>query len=349
MPESPGRQTGIDVIRIVSMLLITATHYIGYSGLLDSEDILPVNRILFTVILILARAALNLFAIMTGYLLAKKPFSFKRITRIWFDTVFISVVGLVIAAIFRTTASRGVLLKSLFPITTFSYWYINAHMMLLCIAPVINMLIESMNARAHFLLCCMMTTAVSIFLVMNPFVDSQIYVGHAHGVIWFSILYLWGGYFSRNEIVFSRRIAALTWAAALTILLLAGQLQRKVPLISQLDLFSTNSVFMIIVALSIFILLKDTDIKGKLKKPIRVAAEVSLFVYLIQEHNALRDGFWSLFQTAALAGTYEIWLDFLIAMVCLWPFAFFIKKTTDFLWRLFDKILFRLQTSINNE
>ena len=273
-----NRQTGIDLLKVMAMLLITATHFVSYSGILDNEALLPVNRVLFSGIFILSRSALNLFAMITGFVMVKKRFLVRRIFRLWFDVAFISLVGLLIAVVFLDFPGTGVLLKSIFPISTFSYWYMNTHIMLLCISPLINIFIDKTDAKFHFRVCSLLTMVLSIVFAMNPFANSQVYIGHGHGIVWFSVLYLWGGYFARKTQVVSKFVTAAVGVTAFAFLLAADLLQDQLMILSAFNLFEMNSFFMIILALSVFVILKDVLIKGWMRETIGVLAEASLFV-----------------------------------------------------------------------
>ena len=344
------RQTGIDLVKVLAMVLITATHYIGYSGVLENQELLLSNRIIFAGIFVLSRAALNLFAISTGYLMYMKAFSCKRIFRIWFDVVFVSFAGLLVAVVFFEIPSIGILLKSILPVSTFSYWYINTHFSLLCIAPLLNMLIEKVSAQTHLKICCTLTVVLCVFFTSNPFANPMVYVGHGRGIVWFSALYLWGGCLARREITFPKYIAMMASIGMVCVLTVLELLKNKLPWITRFNMFEVNSLAMFIIALSMFVLLKDISFESEIKKKtLCILSESSLFVYLIQEHNALRDIFWSLFRTTELADSFWIWIDFWVAMICLWPCAWLIRKMTVRIWPIFMRNVKPLLDKINKQ
>ena len=332
------RYADIDALKVIAMLCITAIHYIGYSGLLDADNILPINKVLFSIIYNVSIASINLFAIISGYLLSTKPFSYRRIIRLWFDVFCTSIVWFIIGSVAFGLNGWWPFLSSILPVSTFGYWYINTHMMLLCISPLWNMLIAKINARMHLLICHILTFVFSVFLMMNPFVDAKIYIGHGHGIVWFSMLYLWGAYFARKERVLSKRIGVMMLTIALISITVLRLFKGVVPFIERFSMFEMNSPFMIMIALSLFMLIKGIQIESNwINAGLRSLAECSLFVYLIQEHNAVRDGLWSLFRITNIADRYTIWIEFALALSCIWPIAYAMKRITSRLWPAFEK------------
>ena len=337
------RHVQIDVLRVMAMICITAIHYIGYSGLLEADNILPINKVLFSIIYNIATASINLFAIITGYLLSRKVFSCRRIVRLWFDVFCTSIVWLFIGYMVFDQHNGVSILKSILPVSTFGYWYINTHIMLLCISPLWNIVITKVNAHIHGLICCSLTIALSVFMVMNPFVDATIYVGHGHGIVWFSLLYLWGAYFARKGIELSRRTSALVLTISLISITILRLVKVSIPFIERFSLFEMNSPFMIMIALSLFVLTKGIQIKSTwISNGIHSLAACSLFVYLIQEHNAIREGLWKLFKIDEISNSYTIWLEFALAMLCIWPIAYVMKKITSRLYPVFEKSIIHI-------
>lgn len=352
-PALMNRHTGIDVLRIASMLSITAIHYINYSGLLEVNNILFANKILFTLLYNFAIASINLFPLISGYLLALKPFSVKRVVRLWFDVIFTSLLFLLIGICLWGVPSIATVIKSILPVSAFGYWYINTHIILLFVTPFLNMIIKKLDSHQHFLLCCVCTLGISVFLVTNPFAHADIVGGHGHGIVWFSLMFMWGAWFSREKTGFPKYGTVFLLSISLISITILRLIKDNFSVLDKCSVFEMNSPFMITISIATFQLLKGIKLKNdKLIRCLRILAESSLFVYLIQEHNAIRSGFWSLFQITRLAGSYHIWIEFALALICLWPLAVMMKKITSRIWLFFDewfsKVLCRFDDKIRN-
>ena len=90
--KQKGRMIGLDILRILSMVLITFRHFIGYAGLTDAVEALSVNGILISVLNVLCGSAVNVFVLISGYFLIDSRFKWSRVLRIWGETFFYSVI-----------------------------------------------------------------------------------------------------------------------------------------------------------------------------------------------------------------------------------------------------------------
>lgn len=83
------RLIGLDILRILSMVLITLRHYIGYAGLSELTDFFSFNGIAVRMLDILSGSAVNIFVLISGYFLIHSDFKWKRAIKIWGETFFI--------------------------------------------------------------------------------------------------------------------------------------------------------------------------------------------------------------------------------------------------------------------
>lgn len=84
------RYSGIDIIRILSMVMITSIHFICYSHVNSSiNDIPHFNKVFIHVLQVFNKDFINLFVMISGYLLCTKTDTLKRIIPLWMK-VFVS-------------------------------------------------------------------------------------------------------------------------------------------------------------------------------------------------------------------------------------------------------------------
>ncbi|MBR6902932.1 MAG: acyltransferase [Clostridia bacterium] len=322
------RYAGIDILKILSMALITLIHYFGYSSVADNQNLLLSNKMIISVLGTLTKVAVNIFPMITGYLLYnKKPKTlriFKLYSEGWFYSFSLFLVGLIITqnVIFSSKA-----LYSIFPFLTMHYWYLTAVIILYLLSPFLNIMLNIISENK--LLKCILIAGlfISIYYVTNPFVSSDIYIGHSHGIIWLSYLYLLGGYIKKrncqcSEKQGSKKIWAFMGLSAFIIIFILKYLNMPSS-IKNAQLLSDYSILPFILTLSVFILVKDINIKSyKIRKVIAGFAECSFGVYLLQEHTMIRKFYWSVFDANKYAHSYFFILQLLCSVLILWLFAY---------------------------
>ena len=144
------RQYGLDFLRIIAMLLITAFHYVAYSQVLYNPDLTGFNQVLFSCVSALFGCAVNLFVLITGYFSCEKKINFKRMLMLWVHVVLVGIVLLAIATIFLEQPFKiTTLIKTLFPVSTMHYWFFTMYVLLVFASPIINLLLSHLAERQH--------------------------------------------------------------------------------------------------------------------------------------------------------------------------------------------------------
>ncbi len=301
------RIIGIDILRILSMVFITVIHYIGYSEIIKSppSGMSTMNYAIMTVFSSISKAAVNVFVIISGYFLYNRTFELKRIFKLWLEVFFYAVVIFIICACFGWgKITIGNLLKTAFPFLTIHYWFVVTYVLMCLLSPLMNAAIDSMPKEKHLITIVVAGAIITIYMMFNPFVDGQIYVGHSHGIVWFAYLYIVGAYlgkYSKAESkifkIFWRCVALFSFVGIYA----AEYIQINLP--NNMNLTANNSLLPFILSVSVFILMKDISIKKKTAvKVISQCSACSLGVYLIQEHNMFREFFWGIFKIRDYAG-----------------------------------------------
>lgn len=141
---SSQRNSSIELLRVISMLLILSGHYC-YHGVKNSASLCQfdghsINCLLDYCIMeyvwIVSCVAVNCYVFITGYYLADKvAFRWKALIGLWFQTFFYCFVFLLLnLAIFGNCNHRD-LLRIFMPIYNKSYWFITEYFGLMLIAP----------------------------------------------------------------------------------------------------------------------------------------------------------------------------------------------------------------------
>lgn len=115
------RNLSIDYLKILTMTLVTSIHFICNNNFCDNLDMSSYNRFFCDTLITLSYSFVNLFVLMSGYLLATKTFQ-KRITGTWSLVWVASITTAVIVSIINPSGiSFTGVVKSIFPLVTANY------------------------------------------------------------------------------------------------------------------------------------------------------------------------------------------------------------------------------------
>ncbi len=192
--NSNSRNLGIELFRIISMIMIVLLHVLGRGGIYPYAEHLSTNYKIAWFLETAAYCSVNCYALISGYVNLKSNFKFRKIVYLWLEVFFITVSTTSIFSIFgQTPVTKDKWMIALFPLTKKEYWYFNAYALLFFFIPILNKGILSLTKRQH------LTIMASIFFLTSilPFVgDKELFsLGGGYSCIWLMILYVFGAYF----------------------------------------------------------------------------------------------------------------------------------------------------------
>ena len=168
------RHSGIDLLRILSMLMIVTLHCIVHgklSSVVLAEQ--PGDAIIW-LIRGICTPAVNLYALISGYVCSNTKHRWERLAELWVQVWLTSVlVGLVFFLL------HGISLKELimcfFPVLTNRYWYFSAYVLLAVAMPFLLHISSTMpkiayrNTLIALLLFMCLSGCVSSFLGFDAY------------------------------------------------------------------------------------------------------------------------------------------------------------------------------------
>lgn len=339
------RNIGIEVLRIVSMLMIVILHCLGYGGVIKSSAGMPVHNCAAWFLRIACYGAVNLYALITGYLCIQSRHRWGRILELWLQVFFYSIA---ITAVFflYTNQPLGIrqTVKLFFPVMGKHYWYFTAYFCLFLFMPFLNILIRHLSKLQHRLL---IFTCVCAFCIMSPISKQLGYeVFHIDGgssFLWLAVLYAIGSYLRLYPEDFAKRnrkayllvylaCTVLVWASKFLITAVTQKVFGRAT--ASNILVSYISPFIVLGSVCLFLFFSQLQIR-RCKKMIPKIASVSFGVYLISEQPYIR----AMFVTNRLAGSVEQPWYLMLGLVLLWAIGIYLVcSAIDYL----RKELFRL-------
>ena len=199
LPQKRERNYGIDLLRLVAMLMVVTLHILGYGGVLESLVPFSLKSEVFWSIEILCFVAVNVYAIISGIVGYKSRHRSSSLIYTCLQLLFLSVVITVIDIIMLTKQGTPITFDyvffNIFPSIRLQ-WYFSAYFCLFFFMPLIDKVIEVMPKRA------LKVTALFCFLVFCCWSQYETYVAglrQGYSVIWLAILYGLGAYIAKYD------------------------------------------------------------------------------------------------------------------------------------------------------
>lgn len=194
--SSSSRNMGIELLRIISMLMVVSLHCLGHGGILQNTHTFSLNNNIAWFIEIFCYCAVNIYVLITGYVSINSNYRFSRIIVLWIQVVFCSLCTLIL---FKVTMPSTVSLKqfilALFPVSTQQYWFFTSYFALFMFIPIYNFILKSLSKEKLHNLIGICILLFSILSFISKYLGGDIfYLNDGHSFLWFSVLYLIGGY-----------------------------------------------------------------------------------------------------------------------------------------------------------
>lgn len=300
------RNYSIDLLKCISMLMVVVLHLNQY-GLKDAEyDAIGVIGITSALGQSFCIVGVNIFVLITGYYLSAKDVvltrknlinRYKRLIPLWIQVEMYSIgIYLILCAFPQSGVQFGYrqLIKQALPLMTNQYWFFTVYVLLVLVSPFINQLICRLEQIEYRNMLIVLIAVFSLVPTLNIIKDIS-GTGYGYSLVWFIVLYCIGGYIRRFDIK-TRRYGI--WYLAFVFILFACRMLIIIgPSVTHgfLDLFSNTytSVFVLGASVSLFLaFLKSKKQYRKSGKMIALVSSLSFAVYLVHEHNLLRDILW---------------------------------------------------------
>ena len=328
--QTPQRNSQLELLRILCMLMIVAYHYSIY-GFYAEDLFSSANKTLIESLSLGGEIGVSVFVLISGYYMVNSRYSFRKFSlylgQIWFYTLG----ALLLFLLFLPDSGlidRSMVSMSILPLSKGHYWFATSFLVLMLLSPFLNVFIKSASRTQ---LLASIWVLLGIYLLLPTFFE--VYLSYST-LSRFLILYLTAGYirlysdgchsrFRRHLMGFIVLIAlAFLWDAAANFW---GQRMENDTLLEKANLFSHNMLFIYVAALELF--LSFLCAKPRSNRHINNFAALTFGVYLFHENQLLRSVWQSVFKTAQFVDS--SWL--LLHALCAIPSVYLAGSLVEFL------------------
>lgn len=285
--EKKERNMGVELLRIVSMLMVAAAHVLGQGGVLAGVQDMPGSAGYAAAYLLESCCYMvcNSYALVSGYVGAEGHFRYARLfetqARVLFYTVLITVVFCIaMPELFGFTLIKN----ALFPAMTGQYWYYTAYFGLMLFVPALQCMIAHLN-RVQFR--NLIVSIILLFSVLPALFVSDIFqTAQGYSLWWLIALYLIGAYIKKYGCPFLKKPLPAMLVYAMSVLVtwginLAEARGVGVPLPNMLVF---TSPAMLLASISLLVAFSGFRIPARMGKVVGLCAPLSFSVYLIHVH-----------------------------------------------------------------
>lgn len=321
------RQSNIELLRIVAMLMIIAFHFSDHATI-KITSLMPLN--IDWIVMSFARVggAIGncIFVLISGYFMWQMKFRVRNVIKLWLEVFFYSVVSFVVADYLGFVETHRFLEmgKSLLPISTNQYWYASSYFVLLLLSPFLNRVIDTFSRRE---LLYTASVGLGIFSLWHTALCAR-WLGGCNNIVIFVVLYLVGAYISKyGEKGFRHNwcnfflfifVIFMEWVSILCLKFFLPVVGKHTGAIFYF-VWGMDKMLPILAALSLFIFFSRLDIGCK--RAVNVVASTVFGCYLLHIGRLWRLFFYNLFDVQKTYGTNMVIVEMAMAVVSIFLIA----------------------------
>ncbi len=298
------RNSSLELLRILCMILIVFHHYSGHGGFDYSNFGLTFNEIYIKIMVLGGKLACDIFILITGYFLINKKYNYNKIIKL---VEKMTLYGIIIFLIFYkfniVNFSLNNLIKSIIPFTA-DCWFVINYILLYLISPYLNSMLKKLDRKSYLkmitIIITIWSTIPTIVSVLNIHPKLSLEVFGYSNIDTFLVMYIIGAYIrlhtvesnSKNikNLIISISSSLVIIMFSVLITILGKHLGNKDVANSYSCLSSINSIFAVIAAIYIFKFFKNITFESKI---VNFISSTTLGIYLIHDNFLVRGYIWS--------------------------------------------------------
>ncbi|NLE14233.1 MAG: acyltransferase family protein [Clostridiales bacterium] len=298
--QRKDRNSNIEWLRIISMLMIVALHYnkngggaLYASGLLYNLKFGDRHYLLVWLFESLCLVAVNCYVLISGWFLSAKAPKPRKLIPIVLQT-FLYSVGIYLIACASGVVEfnlKTMVIFYLFPLIRGEYWFMTVYVVLVLLSPYLNRLIGTLEKKEHLRLVLASGIILSAIPTVFYFGGDSLGNKDGYSLLWFAFLYILAAYLRMYPIDFKLPGKHLIYASIYIIaslLTLGSKLLQNLVLSKEYwNFYKYNSLTVLAGSVALFLIFVSLPEKHH-RLPI-VIGSTTLGVFLIHNQYVIRD------------------------------------------------------------
>lgn len=293
--KSKVRNSSIELLRIIAMLMIVFHHFAVHGGF-EWGRAISINRLWYNFIIMGGKIGVNVFVIISGYYLINddiKSVGLEKIIKFLGQAFFYSIAIFIIGKL-TGVSNLGVksLVKACLPITFSEWWFASTYFVLYLMHPFLNKLLHSLDQSSYQRFILILVVCWSL---IPTFTTSSF---QSNPLLWFITLYSISGYIRlyglnhkftvKHYFVFCIICSVFTYFSSVVFAVLG----------TRWDVFASYTTYfygqekITVVCISLGLFMSFISLNMNYHKWINVLASAAFGVYLIHDHTIIRRFLW---------------------------------------------------------
>ncbi len=303
-----AHDSSVDMIRILAMLMVCVLHVARFSGWTElSYDTHYTGKMVSNAWETPCIIAVNLYAMLTGYLCVNKKWNIQRYLELYVVVLFYAIGCYVVAL--DDSVWNGTLLFIIFnPFASF-YWYFAAYSGVFVVMPFLNKGLREFSQRKLLTMLMLVLAAYSVLGCWR----AQYLAQDGHTAIWLMIMYAVGAYLKLYGCNVKTWKLVLGFALCCVVNFCVLGVQGKV---EGIMFRCYSSVSVVGASISFFVIALRTNIGAAwFKTLLRWASPMAFSVYLIHCHEVVLRLIGEYVAKLAVLSDYSWWFIPLFALL----------------------------------
>lgn len=342
------RNAGIDILRILSMSMVVTLHILIFGLKYNELNVFSAKGIITNTLEAICFCAVNVYAIITGYVLVKKKPKISRLIDLWLQVVFYLIIScILILVLYPGDFNKIALIKAFIPVISSQYWYFTAYFIMFWFIPLYNWIIDHLTMVQFRKLIVTTFFIFSIIGWISSLLGGTVFgLNDGYSYLWLSFLYFIGaginmygtqlfymkGEVSQKIIILVALITGLsTFISKILIIKLTTLIFGRELFVNAFYLYTSPTV--LIEAICLVIYFSNLKIRGS--KALTKISGATFGVYLIHQTPFFTNYCWNFLSKYRTAPIFKYILVILVSVICIYVMCTLIEMIRSF---IFDKL-----------
>ncbi len=161
MAEKKARNSNLEILRIVSMLLIILAHYAGHGGIIDQATAAG-GHFLGLCLKTGGKLGVVCFVLISTYFMCEQKFKFEALLKTLLQATFYALLVFVILLLSGQSVGMGTAVKSLFAVFLGNYWFVAAYLGMYLFQPLLKKITDSLDMEKSMTVTVMMALVFTV-------------------------------------------------------------------------------------------------------------------------------------------------------------------------------------------